>query len=244
MIPLRPLFVRLRAEVWPLAGLGLACLLVLVLFEIAEELHEGEILRFDRSILVLVRGHAESGIPIGPSWLPQAATELTALGSVTVLSLLTVAATGFLALTRKWRAALLLLLAVIGGALLTSLLKEVVDRPRPVAVFHLVAVASPSFPSGHAAISAATYLTVGALMARLSERKRVKAYFIGAAVLLTLLIGLTRIYLGVHFPSDVIAGWCLGSAWALLVWLAAYWLGRRGTIEAPAREPAAKTPNS
>ena len=146
-------------------------------------------------------------------------------------SLLTVAAVGFLLLTRERAAAVLTIAAVVGGALLSMALKSGFDRPRPDLVPHAVEVTSASFPSGHAMLSAVTYLTLGALLTRVQPQRRVKAYLLTVAVVLTVLIGVSRVYLGVHWPTDVLAGWCIGSAWAMLCWLAALWLQRRGQVE-------------
>jgi undecaprenyl-diphosphatase len=87
-------------------------------------------------------------------------------------------------------------------------------------------------------LSATIYLTIGVLLARTSDQRRIKVYIVGCAVGMTLLIGLSRLYLGVHWPTDVLAGWSLGSAWAMLCWLVARWLQRRGDVETPAGEPA------
>ena len=229
---------RLKAEAGPLILLAAACFCALLFYDFAEDLHDGERFAFDQAILLALRGGSVQGTPIGPDWLPQAAIEITALGSTSVLGLLTAIATGFLLITRKWRAALMLLIAVIGGALITTGIKDLFARPRPDLVLHLVKVTNPSFPSGHAALSAATYLTIGAMLTRVSARRRVKTYLMACAVALSLLVGATRIYLGVHWPSDVIAGWCLGASWALFCWLVAYWLGRTGKIEKPETDEA------
>jgi undecaprenyl-diphosphatase len=234
-----PVLRLLRGETGPLIVLAIACFCALLFYDVAEDLHEGESFAFDASILLALRGGTAQGAPIGPSWLPQVATEITALGSTSVLTLLTAITAGFLLITRKWRAALLLLVAVIGGTLLVTVMKGFMDRPRPDVVLHLVKVTNPSFPSGHAALSAATYLTIGAMLTRVSEQRRVKTYLMTCAVGISLLVGVTRIYLGVHWPSDVVAGWCLGSAWALLCWLIAYWLGRKGEIENAKERPGA-----
>ena len=86
-------------------------------------------------------------------------------------------------------------------------------------------------------LSAVVYLTLGALLARLTIRRRVKAYFLSVAFLMTFLVGVSRIYLGVHYPTDVLAGWSAGLAWALLSWLAAWYLQRRGTLDSPGERP-------
>jgi undecaprenyl-diphosphatase len=171
------------------------------------------------------------GQPIGPSWLALAARDITSLGGYTVLLLMTLSAIGFLLMVRKPGAALLLLVSIGGGMLLSSGLKELFDRPRPDLVPHAVQVYTLSFPSGHAMLSAVTYLTLGALLARVQPRRRVKAYLLGLGILLTALIGISRVYLGVHWPTDVLAGWCAGSAWAIACWTVALWLQQRGRVE-------------
>src|SRR5690606_21025420 len=158
--------------------------------------------------------------------------DLTALGSFSVLGLMVIAVLGYLLLTGKRVMALLVLVSVIGGTLVSSVLKELFSRPRP-SLEHAAEVFTASFPSGHALISTVTYLTLGALLARVQASARLRVYIIGIAVLLSLVIGLSRLYLGVHYPTDVLAGWCLGAAWAGLCLAAAAWLQRRGTAEQP-----------
>ncbi|HKH34153.1 MAG TPA: phosphatase PAP2 family protein, partial [Beijerinckiaceae bacterium] len=121
--------------------------------------------------------------------------------------------------------------AVGGGMLMSTLLKLGFARPRPDLVPHGARVYTASFPSGHAMLSAVTYLTLGALLARVQPRRRIKAFFLGLAILLTIVIGMSRVYLGVHWPSDVLAGWCGGAAWAALCWFVALQLQRRGDVE-------------
>jgi undecaprenyl-diphosphatase len=117
--------------------------------------------------------------------------------------------------------------------MLSTGLKMGFERPRPDLVPHATQVYTASFPSGHAMLSAVTYLTLGALLSRVQRRRRVKAFFLGLALTLTLLIGLSRVYLGVHWPSDVLAGWCIGAAWASLCWFVALQLQRSGQVEEP-----------
>ncbi|TRW18407.1 phosphatase PAP2 family protein [Glacieibacterium frigidum] len=167
--------------------------------------------------------------PIGPTWLQNAMLDFTALGGVSVLTLLTILAVGLLLAQRKWWRALFLVGAISGGALLNAGLKIGFARERPDLVAHLVKVHDLSFPSGHAMNSAVVYLTIGVLLARAEKGPRVKAYLLGGAVLLTLLVGCSRVYLGVHFPTDVLAGWTVGASWATLCWLVAEWWRQRGT---------------
>jgi undecaprenyl-diphosphatase len=123
--------------------------------------------------------------------------------------------------------AVLVAVAVLGGVLISTILKMGFDRPRPD-IQHAVRVFTASFPSGHAMLSAVTFLTLGVLVARAEADHRLKVYFVSIALFLTIVVGVSRIYLGVHYPSDVLAGWCVGSAWAILCWSAALWLEKRG----------------
>jgi undecaprenyl-diphosphatase len=141
-----------------------------------------------------------------------------------VLGLLTVATLGYLWLMGMRRAALYLLLAIGGGLLLSLALKAGFQRPRPDLVSHGSMVYTASFPSGHSMLSAIVYLTGGAMLALEHERRAVRIYIIGCAVAATVLVGTSRVYLGVHWPTDVLAGWAGGAAWAALCWLIAHWL--------------------
>lgn len=181
---------------------------------------------FDTEILLAFRQPDQPGVPIGPLWLEGAMRDITSLGSSAVLVLITAATIVYLLLIRRPATALLIFVAVAGGQVLSSLLKLGVDRPRPELVSHLVNETSLSFPSGHAMLSAVTYLTLGSLAASFLPGRVTKIYVLSLAVLVTLLVGVSRIYLGVHWPSDVLAGWCAGFAWAMLCWLAARALQR------------------
>ena len=155
---------------------------------------------------------------------------MTALGSVPVLVLVTVAVAGFLALSRLYRSLILVLTAAIGGTVWTFLLKELFARERPP-LFGEAVVSTASFPSGHSALSAVVYLTLAAMLARLVERRRLRVYVVSVAALTVFLVGVSRVALGVHYPSDVLAGWTLGLAWALFCWVCMALLQRRGQIE-------------
>lgn len=199
--------------------------------ELADEVLEGDTRAFDRAILLALRDPMNPDMPIGPGWLQEAAREITTLGGTTALALITLATTGFLLLIRKGGAAILVIVSVVGGALLSVALKACFDRSRPNLIPHAVQVYSGSFPSGHAMLATVTYLTLGALLARVQAQRRVKAYLLSLALLVSVLIGASRVYLGVHWPTDVLAGWCVGAAWALLCTSVALWLQRRGAIE-------------
>jgi undecaprenyl-diphosphatase len=199
--------------------------------EIADEVVEGETARVDERILLALRNPDDPSDPIGGPTIEELVRDLTALGGVAIIGLVTASAVGFLLMDRKFHAAILVLVATVGGQLLSSALKGLYDRPRPSVVPHLMHASQASFPSGHSLLAAVTYLTLGALLARLVDRPALKVYIVAVAVTLTGLVGLSRIYLGVHYPTDVLAGWCAGMAWAILCWEVARWLQRRGMVE-------------
>jgi undecaprenyl-diphosphatase len=206
-------------EVGPIAVLGIIALGFLGFAELADEVFEQETHGFDTAVLTFLRMPEDTSTPIGPSWLLNALTDITALGGYAVLTLLTIAAALYRLLRNDRAGALVIAAAVASGAILGNLLKLGFDRPRPDIVEHLTHAASSSFPSGHATLAAVTYLTLGALIARGQPDRRLKALVLGGAILITILVGFSRIYLGVHWPTDVLAGWCLGAAWAALWWL-------------------------
>jgi undecaprenyl-diphosphatase len=207
-----------RAEFWLLVSVLATGALLLAFGLIADEVVEGGSLAFDRKVILAFRNATDPSVPIGPPWLQEAARDITALGSTTVLGIVLFAVAGYLFLTGKHAPAWMVLVSVLGGAALNSLLKLGFDRPRPDMFAPAVRVFTASFPSGHAALSAITYLTLGVLLARLHPSGPVRIYVMSLAVALTVLVGLSRIYLGVHYPTDVLAGWCVGSAWALGCW--------------------------
>ncbi len=206
--------------------------------ELADEVAEGDTQKFDTRILLALRNPANLADPVGPSWVEEACRDLTALGGSLVLTMLTLFSAGFLLLQRKRHAAWLLLAAVLTGFLASMALKSGFHRPRPDVVPYLSHTYSTSFPSGHSMMSAITYLTLGAIMARVVSGKIMKAYLLLTAMLLTLLVGFSRVYLGVHWPTDVLAGWTCGAVWATLCWLTARFLQRRGEVELDAETPA------
>ena len=214
-----------RRETGLVSAFLLVALALWGFLHIAEEMGEGETRPFDMAVLLAMRT-GDTHDPVGPVWLEFAARDVSALGGFTVLTLLTVFAGGFLLITKKYVDALVLLAAVLGATALSEGLKLGYDRPRPDLVAHAVETLGSSFPSGHATLSAATYLTIGALLAHAQERRRVKTYIHVTAILLALLIGVSRVYLGVHWPTDVLAGWCIGAAWSIVCVTLASWLTR------------------
>ena len=201
-----------------------------VFIEIADEVVEGEAIAFDETLLLALRTAADPAVPRGPVWLQEAVRDITALGGYTILTLVTVATAACLWMAGQARAALFTLVAATGALLWIVLFKLGFDRPRPDLVPHIMAAESPSFPSGHSAAAAAIYLTLGVLLARFQTRRRLRLFFVGLAVAITVLVGFSRVYLGVHWPSDVVAGWTLGGGWAIGCWLAATWLRRRHVL--------------
>lgn len=207
------------------------CASIWIFIAVAEEVMEGEHQHVEDQFLRMLRQPGDPNEPIGPAWLKAAAIDLTCLGGGPVLALVTSLVLGFLILQRKFGHALLVLLATGIGSSLGHVLKNAFDRPRPAVVPHLAEVLHASFPSGHSLSSSLVYLTLGVLLALVVKRRREKIYIIGTALFISFLVGMTRVYLGVHYPSDVVAGWCAGTAWALICWLVSYWLQRRGHVE-------------
>lgn len=208
--------------------------------QIYDEVAEGDTQAIDEWVVRSFRRTDDPSLPIGPSWLRESAIDATALGSFFVLTLVTTAVVGFLLLHRRRRLAIFTLIATIGGGILIHFLKLLVLRDRPSIVPHLREVITPSFPSGHAALSATVFLTLGLLLAEVIKGKWSRIYCFAWALLITLIVGLSRVYLGVHYPSDVLAGWMIGLTWALLSWaVIQFWPFKRGKREILAPDPPA-----
>jgi undecaprenyl-diphosphatase len=204
---------------------------VLAFLGLADEVLEGDTLGFDQQILLALREPGNPAEPLGPAWVKEMLRDFTALGGVGVLGLLTLVSVGYLWLQGLHRIAGFVLFAIGGGLLLSLALKSGFDRPRPELVSHGAMVYTSSFPSGHSMLSAVVYLTGGALLAVVHRARRVRIFLISCAVLTSLLVGVSRVYLGVHWPSDVLAGWAAGAAWAAGCWLVALWLQEAGRLE-------------
>ncbi|WP_258048247.1 phosphatase PAP2 family protein [Sphingomonas citri] len=200
-------------------ALGLAGLVGVAL--LARLVAGGAPLAWDRAIMLALRVPGDPAQPVGPRWLHAALIDVTALGSGTVLTLVVAGTVGLLLVRRLWLTAALIAAATISGSIIAAQAKHWVGRPRPELVDHLVQVTGLSFPSGHATNSALVYLTLAGLVAQVADGRAVRSYIFVIAILLTGLIGVSRVYLGVHWPSDVLAGWCAGTGWAALWW----WLG-------------------
>lgn len=214
-----------------LVGFLFASFLLFSFVTLASEVVEGETMGLDRLLMQALRDPTDPALPVGPAWLSASMIDITALGGVAVLTLLTVIVAGYLAILRKAATAVFVIAAVAGGAVASTLLKSIFERPRPDLVAHLVMVDTTSFPSGHAMNSAVVYLTLGALLSRTHAERTTRVYILGVAIALTLTIGFSRVFLGVHWPSDVLAGWIIGAFWAALCSLAAKLLQQRGSID-------------
>jgi undecaprenyl-diphosphatase len=234
-------WLRRNLELSWLASLAVAVLAVWGFAELADEVLEGSTRDLDRDLLLLLRTAGDLSDPVGPPWLEEMGRDLTALGGVAVLTMATLLTGGFFLMRRQWGAMLYLWAAVGGGIVISGVAKELFGRPRPELVPHGSIVHTASFPSGHSMMAAVAYLTLGVLIARVLTRRRLKAYVLSVAVLLTVLVGVSRVYMGVHWPTDVAAGWLAGAGWAVMCLLAARWLGRRGHVE-PERSPGAPAP--
>lgn len=209
-----------RAEIAAVSALFVLAVGVMTFVEVADDMTEADGQHFDQ--LVLAWMQPVPGHPRGPWWLVEAATDITSLGGISVLGLFAIIAFAFLLLQKKRLSAVLLVIGLIGGVLLSEGLKAVFERQRPPAVNQIVDTLNASFPSGHALLSTVFYLTLGVMLTRAFASRRLKAFVVGWAMTIALLIGLTRIYLGAHWASDVFAGWSVGAAWAMALWLVAY----------------------
>lgn len=217
-----------RTEIAALTALFVVALGVMTFVEVADDITEIDGQAFDQAVLSWMQPVA--GDPRGPWWLEEAAADLTSLGGISVLGLFSLIAVAFLLIQRKRLSALLLVLGLAGGVALSEGLKGMFERQRPPAAYQAVETLNASFPSGHTLLATVFYLSLGVMLTRAFPRAHLKAFILGAAMTVALLIGLTRAYLGAHWASDVFAGWCAGAAWAMALWLIAYAIGRRQAV--------------
>jgi undecaprenyl-diphosphatase len=200
--------------------------------ELADAVNEGESREIDEWVVLSMRDPVDKADPLGPRWFEEMMRDITALGGYAILTPLTISVAVYEWIRNRRRTAMLVIVATVGGILLSTVLKSAFDRPRPDLVPHGSYVLTKSFPSGHAMMAATTYLTLGAIMAQAEKLRSLKIFFLSLGVLLTVLVGISRLYLGVHWPTDVLAGWAAGATWALLCWSAARaidnWVDYRG----------------
>lgn len=208
------------------------------------EVREGDTAAIDARILRAFRQPQDPNLLVGPHWMESVVRDVTSLGGAVALMLIVGAVCGFLVLTRRYHMMWVVLAATVGATVTNSTIKYFVGRERPKVVPQLTDVSSESFPSGHSAMSAAVYLTLGGLLAQTVSQRRVKIYFLTLAMVATGLVGLSRVMLGVHYPTDVLGGWIMGLVWALCCWLVARYLQRRGKVEREDDPTASSNPVS
>ncbi|NLF29901.1 MAG: phosphatase PAP2 family protein [Planctomycetes bacterium] len=210
-----------RHSWWPAIALVVLLGALWVFLETADEVFEGELEAAERKIMLAFRAPGDVKDPVGPPWFEEMMRDFTALGSAGVLTLVSLAVLGYLLLIRRGAMAALLVVAVGGAMALSLLLKAGFGRPRPDVVAYEMDVYTLSFPSGHAMMATAVYLTLAVLLARVQTGHLVRVYLLAVAAVFVFVVGASRVYLGVHWPTDVLAGWTAGTVWALLCWLAA-----------------------
>lgn len=217
-------------ETGALLALLVAAGAIWLFVELADDVLEGDTHAVDERLLLLLRSAGDPSDPLGPSWVEELARDVTGLGGGGLVTLVTLASALFLVLQGKRLLAGYLFGAVAGGTVVSLILKWGFDRPRPDLVPHGQVVYTSSFPSGHSMVSAVAFLTLGALLASAQTNLLMRAYLIALAAFLTLSVGVSRVYLGVHWPTDVLAGWTAGAAWALLCWALARQLRVEGVV--------------
>ncbi len=230
MAKLQPFLISLwrfgRAELGALAALVVAAAGVLAFIEIADDMTEPDGRLVDESVLNWLRPTANPHDPLGPPWVEHAMLELTSFGGVANLIFIAAVAMIYLLIQKRAASALLVALSLGGGVALSETLKDFFARDRPPEVYRAIETVNASFPSGHAMLSTVVYLTLGAMLAQAMPRKRLRIFVFGVAAFLAVTVGISRVYLGVHWTTDVLAGWSLGAAWAMACWLAG-WAVRR-----------------
>ena len=199
----------------PTHALAAAALCWMTFVLIAWLVHTGRASAIDSLGLILWRD-SDNLTPRGPAWLAEAVRDVTALGGVTLRHIFAAGALLALVFLRLRREALVLFGTLLTGLLVELALKALAGRPRPQIVPHLMEAGGMSFPSGHSFNAALVYIAIALAFATFSRRRRTRWTIIGAAVLLSMLVAWSRVWLGVHFPTDVIAGWLGGAGWAFL----------------------------
>jgi len=239
-----------KREALPLVVLGVCAAAMATFLHVAHEtVIEGETRDFDLHVLTALREPGQPHLPVGPAWMLEALRDLSALGSLSVLCLIALFTAGFAVVRRRYAAAISIVAALSTGMAVCQVLKTLFERARPPQIYREIEVVNTSFPSGHAMLSAVAYLTLAALLAHTLPQKRQQTYVLAIAVLVTVIVGFSRIYLGVHWTTDVLAGWSVGAAWASFCWLIAFvWerltdhrLSEPGDAHTSASTPPTKT---
>ncbi|MGI8911935.1 MAG: phosphatase PAP2 family protein [Rubrobacteraceae bacterium] len=224
----------LASAIWLAVTLALSFFVIWAFAEITEEVIEGESRRFDRAVLLWIHANL-------PAWLDAPMRLVTALGYYSVVIPL-LAVSVLLFYRWGWKlSATLLLVSTAGGTLLTTVLKAVFRRARPEVFDSGYTASFYSFPSGHATVAAGFY---GALTLLIAYRLRGRARWAVAVsgVLLVLLIGFSRLYLGVHYPTDVLAGYLAAPLWVISVGVVyATWVSIRGLRTSESRRKGRRT---
>jgi undecaprenyl-diphosphatase len=212
--------IRPRWKKTELFGL-LTMLTGLAVFAIlAAQLGTPSVQRFDETVIRNLRSANDLATPVGPNWFKELTRDFTALGGYGILSTITILVTTFLHLERRPARAHFVVVTVVVGYALSMMLKAMIARPRPDIVPWLSHVHSSSFPSGHSMMSAVVYLSLGLMLSDLTSRRLVKTFVVIAPLTISALVGFSRVCMGVHYPTDVVAGWWLGISWSLACWLA------------------------
>jgi undecaprenyl-diphosphatase len=195
-----------RLSLW----LGGAALAFGAFVRITRELIEGEVGAMDNAILLAV---AKKRTP----WLTTTALDVTALGSITLVVLFSAFTLMVLLVLRDRLGAIQLVAASAGAGILTLVTKNIIERIRPEEAQRLVVVSGFSYPSGHSLSTSALYLTIAIIAGRYVHHSGAKAAVFLAVSAVLIMVGASRVYLGVHYATDVVSGISLGAAWALLL---------------------------
>jgi len=219
---------------WPefvvLLAIGSLTASLWIFVTVTDEVIESEHRAIDKRVMLAFRTPGDLARPIGPEWVKRVSLEISAMGSAPVLTIIVLLICGYLFLEKNPAAAWTILFASVSGTILNQILKNLIGRERPQIVPHLSEISNSSFPSGHSMLSAIIYLTVATLLTKTVHTRAAKIYLIGSAFVLAFLVGLTRVIIGVHYPTDVVAGWMAGTAWAIICWFLAGWFSRRGQL--------------
>ncbi len=220
-----------RKDLLILLGILAALLFFWGGIELINRLVVDRAIAFDEWILTSVRTGDELQYLKGPHWFTEAVRDVTAMGGPMVLTFMILSVIGYFLIMKNYRTALLVVVATAGGLLVSLLLKDFFLRERPDIVPALMVETSPSFPSGHSMLSAVIYLTLGSILTRMEPHPKIRTYTLALVILVVGLVGISRILLGVHYPTDVLVGWIVGYFWAALCWFVMMALQEQGAIE-------------